>query len=320
MDTKQRSTHILIAEDDLTSRTILAAVLQKSGYKVVETTDGRQAWEVLQQPEAPALAILDWMMPRMSGLEVVRRVRALETERPPYLLMLTTKGEKADIIAGLDAGANDYLAKPFDAGELRARVAVGCRMIEMQEALIESRQALSYQATHDSLTGMYNRRAILDQLRKELDRAARNGEAVSIGMCDIDHFKRINDTHGHQTGDEVLCAFGRILQEGIRPYDSAGRMGGEEFLVIAPVRPGRMAMTVFERLRRALADTPIETRSGPISISISIGVASATVGGSVDRLLAAADAALYQAKARGRNRVVCEVGARAAEVDTPTGA
>jgi len=137
---------ILIAEDDLTSRSMLAAVLRKAGHEVVETVDGATAWEALQRPDAPRLAILDWMMPGMDGLEVVRRVRALQTERSPYIMMLTAKGDRADIIAGLDAGANDYLAKPFHIGELRARVKVGCRMVETQDALAskveELRQAL----------------------------------------------------------------------------------------------------------------------------------------------------------------------------------
>ena len=137
---------ILIAEDDLTSRNVLAGVLRKSGHEVVETVNGAAAWDALRQPGAPALVILDWMMPEMDGPEVVRRVRALQTDRPPYIILLTTKGDKADIIAGLEAGANDYLAKPFDSGELRARVEVGRRMVEMQGALASKiedlRQAL----------------------------------------------------------------------------------------------------------------------------------------------------------------------------------
>jgi DNA-binding response OmpR family regulator len=137
---------ILIAEDDLTSRTILAGVLKKKGYEVTVTVNGAEAWQALQQPGAPALVILDWMMPEMNGPEVVRRVRALQSDRPPYIIMLTTKGEKADIVAGLEAGANDYLAKPFDSGELHARIEVGRRMVEMQDSLTnkieELRQAL----------------------------------------------------------------------------------------------------------------------------------------------------------------------------------
>jgi phosphoserine phosphatase RsbU/P len=127
---------ILIADDDFTSRTILSGVLKKEGHEVIPTVNGSEAWDALQQPDAPRLAILDWMMPEMDGLEVLRRVRALQTDRPPYIIMLTAKGEKTDIIAGLDAGANDYLGKPFDPGELRARVEVGRRLVEMQDALI----------------------------------------------------------------------------------------------------------------------------------------------------------------------------------------
>lgn len=128
---------ILIAEDDLTSRNMLAAVLKKAGHEPVETVNGLEAWQVLQMPDAPRLVILDWMMPGMDGLEVLRRVRALPCDRPPFILMLTTKASKAEIITGLDTGANDYLAKPFDTGELRARIEVGCRMVEMQDALAE---------------------------------------------------------------------------------------------------------------------------------------------------------------------------------------
>ncbi|MDD4073426.1 MAG: response regulator transcription factor, partial [Desulfobacterales bacterium] len=136
---------ILIAEDDFTSRTVLAGVLKKSGHEVVVTVSGAVAWDVMQQSDAPRLLILDWLMPEMDGLDVIRRVRALQTDRPPYIIMLTIRDEKADIIAGLDAGANDYLAKPFDPGELIARVEVGRRMVEMQDALIESKKALEHQ-------------------------------------------------------------------------------------------------------------------------------------------------------------------------------
>ena len=218
---------ILIAEDDFTSRTVLAGVLKKEGHEV-RPLNGAEAWQALQQPDAPALVILDWMMPEMDGPEVVRRVRALRNDRPPYILMLTAKGEKADIIAGLDAGANDYLAKPFDPGELRARVEVGRRMVEMQAALIDSRENLAHQATHDPLTGMLNRRAILDRLHEELARAGRNGDLLAVGMCDIDHFKQVNDTYGHQTGDDVpLRAFSSSKRP---PRADAG------FFQLAPMR------------------------------------------------------------------------------------
>ena len=295
---------ILIAEDDFTSRGMLAAVLKKAGHEPVETVNGLEAWEALQKPDAPRLVILDWMMPEMDGLEVLRRVRALPGDRPPYILMLTSKTDKAEIIAGLDAGANDYLPKPFDVGELRARVEVGRRMVEMQDALAESREALANQAAHDPLTGMLNRRAILDLLHKELARAGRHADGVSTGICDIDHFKSFNDTYGHQTGDDVLCELARVMTACCREYDSIGRMGGEEFLIIAPTKAGADIDSLYDRLCISVAGTKMETRSGALSVTVSIGVVIANSGDTVNDLVGAADAALYRAKAEGRNRVV----------------
>ncbi len=294
---------ILIAEDDRTSRTVLAGVLTKEGHQVEATVNGAEAWEALRQPGAPALAILDWAMPEMDGLDVVRRVRALQTDRPPYILMLTTRGEKADIIAGLEAGANDYLSKPFDPGELRARIEVGRRMVEMQAALVASRETLAHRASHDPLTGMLSRRAILEKLEEELARAGRHGDLLAVGMCDIDHFKQVNDTYGHQTGDDVLGGLARILNEGLRPYDSAGRVGGEEFLVIAPMKARTDFLTLFDRLCLQVAESKMTTRSGVLSVTLSIGVACAGAGSTADQILEAADAALYRAKNEGRNRV-----------------
>jgi two-component system cell cycle response regulator len=294
---------ILIADDDITSRTVLASVLKKQGHEVQATVNGAEAWETLRQPGAPELVILDWVMPEMDGPEVVRRVRALATERPPYILMLTARGEKADIIAGLEAGANDYLSKPFDIGELRARIEVGRRMVEMQAALVESREALAHQATHDSLTGLLNRRAILDTLNREVSRASRTGGPWAVGMCDIDRFKQINDTYGHLTGDDILRGFARILIETLRPHDSAGRMGGEEFLMIVPIQAQSDSVIPFNRLCTRIAESKIPTRSGVMSITASIGVASARAGSKADQMLEAADAALYRAKGEGRNRV-----------------
>jgi len=299
---------ILIAEDDFTSRTVLAGVLKKGGHEVMLTVNGIEAWEALQKPDAPALVILDWMMPDMDGPEVVRRVRALQTDRPPYIIMLTSKGDKVDIIAGLDSGANDYLAKPFDPGELHARIEVGRRMVEMQDALIESREILAHLATHDPLTGLPNRRAILDRLREELARTRRHDDVLAVGMFDIDHFKQVNDMYGHQAGDDVLCGLAQILSECNRVYDAVGRLGGEEFLVIAPMKTGKNWMSAFNRLCAKIAESKITTRSGVLSVTVSIGVVCSAVDSTVDEILEAADKAMYQAKNEGRNRVVAYNG------------
>jgi two-component system, cell cycle response regulator len=294
---------ILIAEDDITSLTVLAGVLKKSGHEVVETVNGAEAWGALQKPDAPLLVILDWMMPEMEGLEVVRRVRAMQSHQSPYIIMLTTKSEKGDIIAGLEAGANDYLSKPFDSGELRARVAVGCRIIEMQGELLRTRNALAYEATHDPLTGILNRRAIEATFSRELSRARRNNECLAVAICDIDYFKKINDTYGHAVGDEVLCGFVRILESGMRDYDYLGRFGGEEFLLLSSGVKAEDAVNLFERLRVAVADTLIPTSAGNLSVTISIGIRIAREKETMGGVLLAADSAMYQAKSEGRNRV-----------------
>ena len=295
---------ILIAEDDLTLRGLLKALLIKRGHDVVATVNGVEAWEAMQQPDAPALAILDWMMPEMDGLEVVRLVRALETDQPPYMIMLTSKGEKADIIAGLEAGADDYLAKPYDPEELSARINVGRRMIDMQAKLLEARNALAHEATHDPLTGILNRRAILDALSRELSREQRQSNGMAIGIFDIDHFKKINDTYGHPVGDEVLCGFVHLLMSNLRPYDYLGRFGGEEFVMITPgIREGIELKMLYERLIDVIANNQIPTKAGNTSITVSIGVAIWNGNEKVDELLTAADAAMYRAKREGRNRV-----------------
>jgi two-component system, cell cycle response regulator len=295
---------ILIAEDDNTSRSMLKAVLKKSGHDVIEAVDGAAALAAMQQHDAAQLAILDWMMPEMDGLEVVRRIRALTSPLPPYIIMLTARGDKTDIIAGLNAGADDYLTKPFDAGELRARVDVGRRLVEMQAALAESRDVLAYQATHDPLTGILNRRAIIEHLKIELARAERYGDGLAVGMCDIDHFKLVNDEHGHQTGDDVLCALAQIFSDYVRKYDSVGRIGGEEFLLVTSMRGGQECSSIYDRLCSVIADSKLETRSGVLSVTVSIGVYCDIAGNSVDDILGTADAALYKAKELGRNRVV----------------
>lgn len=294
---------VLIAEDDLTSRSILKAILTKWGYEPVVTTDGVSAWEALQRPDAPKLVLLDWNMPGMDGIEVCRRLRAAESTNPPYVILLTGRSEKGDIVRGLSAGANDYVAKPYDHEELQARIAVGQRMLELQASLVEARDALAHLAMHDPLTSVFSRRAIMERLGEEFSRAKREGGKLSVGMCDIDHFKRVNDTYGHQSGDDVLVAFAKCVQENLRDYDCVGRYGGEEFLIIVPGMLEEGDTSMYERLRAQVESAEVITRSGVVPITVSIGVAHAVGHETVESLVAAADTALYQAKAGGRNRV-----------------
>ncbi|MDD2463177.1 MAG: diguanylate cyclase [Desulfobulbus sp.] len=297
---------ILIAEDDVASRIALRGVLQKNGYQTVVTANGVEALQTLQQANAPRLAILDWMMPELDGLEVVRRIRSLATERPPYIILLTARDEKSDIIAGLEAGADDYLAKPFDPGELRARIEVGRRLVEMQDALHAHRELLHHQATHDPLTGLLNRRAILDRLHRELASLERQRGLLAVGMGDIDYFKRFNDVYGHQTGDDILCGIARLFQQVAGEHDTVGRIGGEEFLFVAPIASKEDHLRLFERLRACVQQTSISTKSGELACTLSIGVTCAMPGYSLDQVLESADQALYQAKNNGRNCVISQ--------------
>jgi two-component system, cell cycle response regulator len=294
---------ILIADDDLTSRTVLRGVLVRQGYEVEVTTDGESALAAMTTPSAPSVAILDWMMPGLTGPEVCRRIREAASDKPPYVILLTVRGEKADIVEGLEAGADDYLSKPFDPAELRARIEVGRRMVELQARLIEARDALSHLATHDPLTAILNRRAFADALHREMDREGRQDEGMALAVLDIDDFKGINDRFGHQAGDEVLCGIVGRLSHNLRSYDVLGRLGGDEFVVLANDVGQDEAIALFERVRARVAESPIPTRAGPIPVTVTAGVALWRPGQSDDDLYTAADAALYQAKAEGRNRV-----------------
>ena len=294
---------ILIADDDVTSRRVLTGVLKKYGHEVVATVDGAEAWEVMQRPDAPRLAILDWMMPGFAGVDVCRRIRALQSDQPPYIIILTSRDEKSDIVAGLEAGADDYVAKPFDAGELRARVDVGRRLVELQASLMEARDALAYEAMHDPLTGVLNRRAFAEALSRQLSAERRHHDGLTIGIGDVDRFKKVNDTHGHQVGDEVLCGLVRLMQSNLRGHDVLGRYGGDEFVLLTEHAAESDAVISYERVRAAVADNPIPTRAGNVSITISFGVEIWRADETEDELFAAADTALYRAKSAGRNRV-----------------
>jgi diguanylate cyclase (GGDEF)-like protein len=286
-------------------------MLTKWGYEVTVTRDGAEAWEVLQGAEAPPVAILDWMMPGLDGVEVCRKVRQRGQEPYIYLLLLTTKGRKENIIEGLDAGADDYLTKPFDPHELQVRLRTGMRIVTLQAEIIEAREALRIQATHDALTGVWNRRAILDMLGTELVRSSRDALPVAVAMVDLDHFKRINDTYGHVVGDVVLRESVSRMRALLRPYDALGRYGGEEFLVVLPGCSAQDAFRLAERLRLGISQEPMVIPEGTVDVTSSLGVATNDTATPLDAtaLIQAADTALYRAKAGGRNRV---------EVATPT--
>jgi diguanylate cyclase (GGDEF)-like protein len=294
---------ILVAEDDPVSRYLLEAFLVKWGYEVIVAADGVEAWQALQHDNAPQLALLDWMMPGMDGVEICRRVRKRAAEPYTYILLVTAKGQKQDILEGLEAGADDYLTKPFDPQELRARLRVGRRILELQEQLIQAREELRAQATHDPLTGLWNRAAILETLQRELARAERQRTPVAIIMADVDHFKQINDAYGHLAGDAVLGEVSQRMRAAIRSYDAIGRYGGEEFLIVTSGCDVTIALKLAERVRSCVSREPINIAGGTFPATLSLGVAASSEAGDADQLVRAADAALYRAKNSGRNRV-----------------
>jgi diguanylate cyclase (GGDEF)-like protein len=294
---------VLIADDDPVSRRLLQMCLTKAGYETIVSVDGAEALAIVNGTECPRLMVLDWMMPHVDGVEICRVIRKLAQEPYIYVILLTARGRQEEIIEGLEAGADDYITKPFDLDELKARLRAGKRILDLQEQLVFAREQLRNQATHDSLTGLLNRPAILETLHREVSRSAREGTPVTVIMADLDHFKQINDTYGHVVGDDVLRESARRMLNAIRDYDSIGRYGGEEFLVIAPGCGAREATVQAERLCACVSAAPIDVAGHHILMTLSVGVAACTDRKQADDLLRIADEALYEAKNAGRNRV-----------------
>ena len=318
---------ILIADDSIVSRHLLEATLRKWGYEVLVACDGEEALAILQRDDSPALAILDWMMPGMTGLEVCRRVRQRAREPYTYILLLTSKSQKEDLIEGMEAGADDYITKPFDQHELQVRLRAGTRLVDLQAELLSAREALREQATRDSLTRIWNRRSIFDILCRELSRSQREGKPVGVVMVDLDHFKSINDNYGHFAGDAVLCEAARRMQNEIRQYDAIGRYGGEEFLILLYGCDEATSLTQAERLRKQLAAVQMDLQDTRLTITASFGVTTALPNqpSTPEELIHKADEALYLAKRRGRNRVEflshgSEADPQVFEVETETAA
>lgn len=295
---------VFVADDDPVSRRLLQVTLTNFGYDTVMAADGAEALRILEQKDSPRLAILDWIMPPMDGVEVCRAIRKRSAEAYLYVILLTVKGEQKEIVEGLDAGADDYVTKPFDLMELKARLRAGRRILELQEQLIASRDRLRFEATHDAQTGLLNHATILETIRVEVLRAQRERTPLGVIMVDLDHFKEVNDRHGHMAGDTVLQEVAKRMQSSMRPYDSVGRFGGEEFVIVAPGCNLERAAALAERLRQSIAGDPVQDAGGPIAITASLGVSSVLEASGADQILRATDEALYRAKVQGRNRVV----------------
>ena len=291
---------ILIADDDPISRRLLEATLSEWGYDVLVTYDGSAAWKAMQQLEAPGLVISDWMMPHMDGLELCRKIRQMDRTGYIYFIILTAKDRKEDVIDGLDAGADDFLIKPFDREELKCRTRIGERIIELEQRMLKL-------ATTDFLTGVLNRRAFFERMEQEINRSLRENTSLSMILTDIDYFKKVNDRYGHQTGDMVLQRFTEQLLNSSRPYDFVGRYGGEEFVICLPGADISQSGSVAERMRSKVEEMKIILPDGSQSIRItaSFGTTAFLMNSKekADSLIKRADNALYKAKNEGRNRV-----------------
>jgi diguanylate cyclase (GGDEF)-like protein len=286
---------------------MMQRTLENYGYEVVTVTDGLQAAQVLSRPGGPRLALIDWMMPELDGLGVCREVRSRHEEAYVYILLLTSRQSSDDIVSGLEAGADDYLTKPCHAGELKARLHTGLRVLQLEDKLVEAREEMRFKATHDALTSLWNRAGILTLLQSEFSRATRHHTPLSLLVCDIDLFKKINDTYGHPVGDEILRQVSSYLRNLVRPEDCVGRFGGEEFLIVLGDCDRATLEVRADQIREEISRVPFLTQEGSVSVSLSFGaitIEPPCEAVDIDSYVKQADAALYRAKAAGRNCVV----------------
>src|SRR5882724_10078384 len=296
---------ILIADDEVMSRKTLQKTLERAGYEVTAVENGRLAADQLCPPDGPRLALLDWVMPELDGPGVCREVRQRKDQSYVYMVLLTSREAKEDVVAGLKSGADDYLTKPFDPEELKARLRTGLRILNLEDRLVEAREEMRFRATHDGLTALWNRGVIMDLLGRELARSRREQVCTAILICDLDHFKSVNDTYGHSAGDDVLRETAKRLVASVRSYDFVGRYGGEEFLVVLNNCNPAFAFARAEEIRKSISQRLVPTTSGLVPLTMSLGLLLSQEWGflPVEELLREADGALYAAKAAGRNCV-----------------
>lgn len=296
---------VLVADDDYNFRTAMVDMVGGWGYEVQSAKHGLDVWEILLQEDAPRLMILDWVMPGLNGVEICRRLRERGEDPNYYIILVTVQDQIEQLAEGLAAGADDYLTKPVVPEELEARLLAGKRILDLQTQLIAARDAFRVQATHDPLTNLWNRKGILEIMRREVGRASRGGAPLSVIMLDLDYFKQTNDTYGHPAGDALLVELANRMQESIRSYDAVGRMGGDEFLVVLPECDTESVLYLAERIRKNLALSNSVLPRDAFPVTASMGLASTSMGIGLDAhdLILAADSALLNAKRRGRDRV-----------------
>ena len=296
---------VLIVEDSMTQRVMLQTIISQWGFDTVQAENGQQAWRILSDVNAPRLVLMDWEMPELDGLEVCRRIRKRDIKDPAYILLLTSRRESADIVAGLEAGANDYITKPFNNAELQARLEVGRRMLNMQRELIGAYHTLTFRANHDELTELPNRLSFKNRIEQAVVYAKQSGRCFSVMFIDLDGFKHVNDSLGHSAGDKLLQTLALRLKNTLRTKEFAARFGGDEFCVliedvIDPISVSHIAQRCLKVLERS---THIDSHE--IFPRASIGISIYPHDGKTPEvLLQCADNAMYAAKAAGKHQFI----------------
>ena len=305
MDIKAHK-RVLVIDDSPVYRRLMTGHLREWGFEVTVAESAAEGWKVLEQPNCPNLVLLDWIMPQMDGVELCRKLRAQRSsDLPVYMILVTSKENPADLAKAMEAGVDDYLVKPFDEPELKVRLQVGQRIVSLQRELIEARESMRHASTYDGLTGLLNRQEIVEFLRRELVRSAREKKPVSVILADIDHFKIINDQLGPFAGDEVVKEVGRRLRSKLRAYDGVGRYGGEEFLLVLPGCDLTAALIRADQVRSFVGSKAIDTstKSRTVTVSMGVAVSHGENEAELQNLLNQADTGLFKAKRNGRNRV-----------------
>jgi diguanylate cyclase (GGDEF)-like protein len=299
---------VLVVDDDVVSRTVVEKHLRKAGFNVVTAANGQNALDLFDRQFFP-IVLTDWMMPGIDGPQLCRLIREKQTDGYVFIILVTARDSKTDIVSGLESGADDYLTKPIHPAEMVARVNTGIRILRLEQSLKKANEEIRLLSITDPLTGCYNRGYLNERFHFEITRARRYAHPLSVVLADIDHFKAVNDTYGHQVGDEVLKFFAHCIQTEIRKkIDWVVRYGGEEFLIVLPETKHLGAFSMAERLRQKVAETQIRARGHDLQITASFGGACAAFQDknikevTMERLINQADEQLYRSKKEGRNQ------------------
>ncbi len=303
----------VIADDDRVTTTVLARALQQQGLDVEIANDGASAWQLLNSGRPTSLAIMDWEMPGLDGIELCRRIRNEPSLVDTYLILLTGRGSRLDLVTGLEAGADDYMVKPIHHDELRARVKTGVRIAKLQADRAErirelqaARDELNQLVSTDALTRLHSRREWFRLANIEFSRSRRYERTLSAIFLDLDFFKQINDTYGHESGDQVLQRFADMLRFVCRECDIIGRLGGEEFAILVPETSLTAAEVLAGRIAESCRNLSVPTPNGTVTCRCSIGISEAMrEDGDIETVLRRADVALYDAKRNGRDGWKC---------------